>query len=48
MSIMKKSIYQKPKTKVVKLYHQSALLSGSTEPPEPGVSRENRNNDWDE
>lgn len=45
---MKKSIYQKPKTKVVKLHHQPVLLNGSTEPPESGGSRENRNNDWDE
>ena len=42
---MKKSIYQKPTMKVVKLCHQPALLEGS---PEPGTAREYRNDDWDE
>lgn len=45
---MKKIIYQKPIMKVVKLRHQSALLAGTTPPPEPGCAREYRNDDWDE
>lgn len=44
--VMKKSIYQKPTMKVVKLCHQPALLAGSS--PEPGNAREYRNDDWDE
>lgn len=43
--VMKKSIYQKPTMKVVKLCHQPALLEGS---PEPATAREYRNDDWDE
>lgn len=46
--VMKKSIYQKPTMKVVKLCHQPALLEGSSPEPGPGTSRENRNDDWDE
>lgn len=50
--VMKKSIYQKPTMKVVKLCHQPALLAGSSpepaEPAEPGTAREYRNDDWDE
>ena len=46
--IMKKSIYQKPTMKVVKLCHQPALLAVSDPDPEPGGAREYSNDDWNE